>query len=196
VTAVWGAPIAREDDAQRAVRAGLEVAAAVAVLAQTLRWFAGDPTEPLRIGKALGRLLGLDDGKELIEQGELFSAWRALLERLGDQRPIVVVFEEVQLADQALLDFIGHLREWGAAVGALHEALSLFERALDLTDDEHERAAIFEASGFVGYRAGDIDAATTPLPGCAGTARNCGQDGRAPPRLGQRVARRQLRPPE
>lgn len=48
-----------------------------------------------------------------------------------------------------------------AAVGTLHEALSLFDRALDLTDDEHERAAILEAGGFVGYRAGEIDAATT-----------------------------------
>ena len=48
-----------------------------------------------------------------------------------------------------------------AAVGALQEALSLFDRALELTDDEHERAVIFEAGGFVGYRAGETDAATT-----------------------------------
>ena len=88
------------------------------------QWFAHDPGERPRIGKALRRLLGLDDGQEVIEQGELFSAWRVLLERLAEERPIVLVFEEVQLADQALLDFIGHLREWGTGARILVFVLS------------------------------------------------------------------------
>ncbi len=86
--------------------------------------FAYDRGERPRIGKALRRLLGLDDGQELIEQGELFSAWRVLLERLAEERPIVLVSEEVQLADQALLDFIGHLREWGTGARILVFVLS------------------------------------------------------------------------
>jgi len=51
--------------------------------------------------------------------------------------------------------------ERAAEVGSLNEALSLFDRAQDLSDDERERAALLEAAGFVGYRAGDIDAVTT-----------------------------------
>jgi class 3 adenylate cyclase/tetratricopeptide (TPR) repeat protein len=88
------------------------------------QWFAHDRGERLRIGKAVRRLLGLDNGQELIEQGELFSAWRALLERLAEERPIVLVFEEVHLADQALLDFIDHLREWGTGERILVFVLS------------------------------------------------------------------------
>jgi class 3 adenylate cyclase/tetratricopeptide (TPR) repeat protein len=88
------------------------------------RRFGHDQSERARVARALARLLGLDDGRELIEQGELFSAWRALLERTADERPIVLVFEEVQLADQALLDFIGHLREWGTAARILVLVLS------------------------------------------------------------------------
>ena len=36
IVAIWGAPVAHEDDAERAVRAGLEVVAAVAGLGQDL----------------------------------------------------------------------------------------------------------------------------------------------------------------
>src|SRR3984885_672935 len=77
--------------------------------------FAHDHGERVRVGAALRRLLGLDSGRELIEQGALFSAWRVFLERLADERPLVLVFEEVQLADQALLNFIAHLGELSEA---------------------------------------------------------------------------------
>jgi class 3 adenylate cyclase/tetratricopeptide (TPR) repeat protein len=83
--------------------------------------FADDPEEQDRVGRAVRRLLGLDDGEELIDRGELFSAWRALFERLAAERPVVLVFEEMQLADDAMVDFIAHLRDWSqlARIGVL-----------------------------------------------------------------------------
>jgi hypothetical protein len=48
--------------------------------------------------------------------GEPFPAWRALFEALAQERPLALVFEDVQWADDGLLDFIDHLVRW--AVGA------------------------------------------------------------------------------
>ncbi|MFZ0042443.1 MAG: adenylate/guanylate cyclase domain-containing protein, partial [Solirubrobacteraceae bacterium] len=80
------------------------------------RWvgdlFQAFPDEQPRAAAAVRRLLALDDGEELIEQGELFSAWRLVLERLAARRPLVLALEELHQADQGLLDFIAHLLEW------------------------------------------------------------------------------------
>src|SRR5207247_1455376 len=43
---------------------------------------------------------------------DLFSAWRLFFERLADKAPTVLVFEDLQWADAALLDFIQYLLEW------------------------------------------------------------------------------------
>jgi class 3 adenylate cyclase/DNA-binding NarL/FixJ family response regulator len=45
-------------------------------------------------------------------QEEAFTAWRRFFEALAQQRPLVVVFEDVQWADDGLLDFIEHLADW------------------------------------------------------------------------------------
>ena len=74
--------------------------------------FGDQDIEGERVERALRRLLELDDGRRLIERGELFSAWRGLFAALAEQRPVVVTFEELQQADQALLEFISDLVEW------------------------------------------------------------------------------------
>jgi class 3 adenylate cyclase len=43
---------------------------------------------------------------------EAFAAWRRFFEALAEQRPLVLVFEDIQWADEGLLDFIGHLVDW------------------------------------------------------------------------------------
>ncbi|HUO71756.1 MAG TPA: adenylate/guanylate cyclase domain-containing protein [Solirubrobacteraceae bacterium] len=49
--------------------------------------------------------------------------------------------------------------ERSAAVGALADALALFDRAVELTPDERERAGVLERAGLVASRAGEAAAA-------------------------------------
>ncbi len=46
------------------------------------------------------------------DQENLFSAWRILFERLAEQAPTILVFEDMQWADAGLLDFIEYLLDW------------------------------------------------------------------------------------
>jgi class 3 adenylate cyclase len=62
-------------------------------------------------------LLGL--GGEAPRYGEGFPAWRRYFERLAEQRPLILVFEDLHWADDGLLDFVDHLVEWSAGVPLL-----------------------------------------------------------------------------
>src|SRR6201996_5627323 len=85
-----------------------------------------------RVLRALSRLLGLDDGRELIDLGELFSSWRLLFERLATRAPVVMLFEDLQWADQGLFDFIAHLCEWAAHSRILVLVFSRPDERLDV----------------------------------------------------------------
>ena len=52
-------------------------------------------------------------------QREAFAAWRRFLEALANERPLVLVFEDLHSADDSLLDFVDHLVEWASAVPIL-----------------------------------------------------------------------------
>ena len=60
---------------------------------------------------ALLHLLGLEALAEG-DRGRLFAAWRLFIERMADSAPVMLVFEDLQWADQALLDFLEYLLEW------------------------------------------------------------------------------------
>jgi hypothetical protein len=45
-------------------------------------------------------------------RSEAFFTWRRFLEALADERPLVLVFEDLHWADGDLLDFIEHVLEW------------------------------------------------------------------------------------
>jgi class 3 adenylate cyclase/tetratricopeptide (TPR) repeat protein len=45
-------------------------------------------------------------------QEESFAAWRRFFEAMAEQRPLVLVFEDIQWADDGLLDFIEQLADW------------------------------------------------------------------------------------
>src|SRR5579884_719312 len=62
-------------------------------------------------------LLGL--GGETARYGQSFPAWRRYFERLAEQRPLILVFEDLHWADDGLLDFVDHLVEWSAGVPLL-----------------------------------------------------------------------------
>jgi class 3 adenylate cyclase/tetratricopeptide (TPR) repeat protein len=46
------------------------------------------------------------------EKHDLFAAWRLFFERLSATHPTVLAFEDVQWADESLLDFIEYLLDW------------------------------------------------------------------------------------
>jgi tetratricopeptide (TPR) repeat protein len=65
------------------------------------------------------------------EREELFTAWRRFLETLAEDRPSVLVFEDIHWADDALLDFIEYLADWAEGLPILLVALArpeLYER--------------------------------------------------------------------
>lgn len=74
--------------------------------------FATDRDSYERADRTLARLLGLDDGKRLISQGELFAGWRLFFERLSEAAPVILLFEDLHWSDQGQLDFIDHLVDW------------------------------------------------------------------------------------
>jgi class 3 adenylate cyclase len=63
-------------------------------------------------------LVGLE-GAERAEREEAFAAWRRLLEAAAEQRPLVLVFEDLHWADDGLLDFVDHLSDWATTVPML-----------------------------------------------------------------------------
>ena len=70
-----------------------------------------DPEERRWVEPRLAHLLALEEGAPG-DQENLFSAWRLLFERLAEQEPTVLVFEDMQWADAGLLDFLEYLLEW------------------------------------------------------------------------------------
>ena len=80
-------------------------------LGAALDEFILDPAERRWIEPPLAGLLGLD---ELPTEGreELFAAWRTFFERMAAVAPVVMVFSDVQWADQGLLDFVEDLLHW------------------------------------------------------------------------------------
>jgi predicted ATPase/class 3 adenylate cyclase len=62
----------------------------------------------------LAHLLGLAEHTGGDRQ-DLFAAWRLFFERLAERSPVLLVFEDLQWADAALLDFVEHLLEWSHA---------------------------------------------------------------------------------
>ncbi len=70
-----------------------------------------DPEERVWIEPRLAHLLALDEGQPR-ERADLFGGWRLFLERMAERTPVVLVFEDMQWADRALLEFVEHLLEW------------------------------------------------------------------------------------
>jgi DNA-binding SARP family transcriptional activator len=79
-------------------------------LGKAVRRIVEDAAEARRIVTSLGPLIGLG-GEEpaSADRGETFAAWRHFLEALADERLLVLVFEDLHWADDALLDFVDEL---------------------------------------------------------------------------------------
>ncbi len=85
---------------------------ALAKLHQALEESVPDPEERAWIEPRVAHLLGLEDRLSSRDREDLFAAWRLLYERLSEEMPTVMVFEDLQWADPSLLDFVEYLMEW------------------------------------------------------------------------------------
>ncbi|HSI97285.1 MAG TPA: AAA family ATPase, partial [Gaiellaceae bacterium] len=80
-----------------------------------------DETDARWIESHLRPLVGLesDTGLGGDRRGEAFAAWRRFLEALAEQRPLVLVLEDLHWADEGLLDFVDELVDWVSGVPLL-----------------------------------------------------------------------------
>ncbi len=88
-----------------------DVATVRAGIAGALDRHVPDPDERAFVEPSLLALLGLGEpppgGRE-----RLFAGWRTFFERIAEEGTVALVFEDLQWADDGLLDFIEHLLEW------------------------------------------------------------------------------------
>ncbi|HEX7172221.1 MAG TPA: adenylate/guanylate cyclase domain-containing protein [Candidatus Limnocylindria bacterium] len=83
-------------------------------LAASLDEWVTDEVERRWIEPRLLQLLGLEASEvdERPDRESLFAAWRVFFERIAERGVVILVFEDLQWADDGLLDFIDHILEW------------------------------------------------------------------------------------
>ena len=93
-------------------RAGIaesdDPATAAARLRESLTEWLPDDQDRRWVEPRLAALLALEP-MPAGSRDELFAAWRTFFERIAERGPAVLVFEDVQWADDGMLDFIGEL---------------------------------------------------------------------------------------
>jgi class 3 adenylate cyclase len=80
-----------------------------AKLSAALDGLVEEPEERAWLGRQLAPLAGLQ--AEPGERADSFAAWRRFIEALAVRRPLVLLFEDLQWADDELLDFLDALAE-------------------------------------------------------------------------------------
>jgi tetratricopeptide (TPR) repeat protein len=80
-----------------------------------------DQSEAEWVERHLGTLIGLESEQDLRgdHRAEAFAAWRRFFEGIAEQRPLVLVFEDLHWADEGQLDFVDHLVDWAGGVPIL-----------------------------------------------------------------------------
>jgi class 3 adenylate cyclase/tetratricopeptide (TPR) repeat protein len=83
-------------------------------LRETVSDLVPDAGEAHWVETQLRRLVGVSTDEERggDRRDESFAAWRRFFEALAEQRPAVLVFEDLHWADDNLLDFVDHLVDW------------------------------------------------------------------------------------
>ena len=104
------AGVLETDDAEQTETKLHESVAALVSDSADAKWLAGH----------LRPLVGLESGDSGVgRREEAFAAWRRFLEALAEERSLVLVFEDLHWADDALLDFVDYLVEWANGVPIL-----------------------------------------------------------------------------
>jgi class 3 adenylate cyclase/tetratricopeptide (TPR) repeat protein len=101
-------------ESDSAEEAGAKLRATVADLIE-------EPEEAAWVEEHVRALAGLETGGGGggDRHSEAVAAWRRYLEALAERHPLVLVFEDLHWADDALLDFIDHLVDWASGVPML-----------------------------------------------------------------------------
>ena len=73
-----------------------------------------DPEDRRFVFPRLAHLIGLEE-RTAPDKQDLFAAWRLFFERLAEESPVLMVFEDMQWADPTLLEFLTYLMEWSRA---------------------------------------------------------------------------------
>jgi tetratricopeptide (TPR) repeat protein len=84
---------------------------ALAKLHEVIVEIVPDAEERAFVEPRLQHLLGLTE-RVAPDREDLFSAWRLFLERMAEQHPLIMVFEDIQWADAALVEFLEYLLDW------------------------------------------------------------------------------------
>jgi tetratricopeptide (TPR) repeat protein len=95
-----------------------DTATAEEKLVAMIQPLAEDEQERDWLARHLRPLLGLETAGQA-DRDEAFAAWRRLLEAAAEQRPLILVFEDLHWGDDGLLDFVDHLADWATTVPLL-----------------------------------------------------------------------------
>jgi tetratricopeptide (TPR) repeat protein len=102
-----------------------------AKLTRSIETAVDEPSERDWLLARLGPLVGLGEMAVASDRAESFTAWRRFLEALATQHALVLVFEDLQWADPALLEFVEHLVDWSTDLPMLilcASRLELYDR--------------------------------------------------------------------
>jgi class 3 adenylate cyclase len=80
-------------------------------LQSTLEEHVLDQEDRAFVEPRLAHLLGFAE-LEGAQKQDLFAAWRLFFERLAEVYPAILAFEDMQWADESLLDFVEYLLDW------------------------------------------------------------------------------------
>ena len=110
--AFWA--VAEMVKAQAAILETDSADAAEAKLGETVEDLIPDAGSARWVESHLRPLVGLagEARDDADRRDEAFSAWRRFFEALAQRRPLVLVFEDLQWADDNLLDFVDYLVDW------------------------------------------------------------------------------------
>jgi class 3 adenylate cyclase/tetratricopeptide (TPR) repeat protein len=83
--------------------------------------FVVEPADAAWVERHLRPLAGLETAEARTDdrRDEAFAAWRRYIDAIADDRPLVLVFEDLHWADDALLDFVAYLVDRAGGVPVL-----------------------------------------------------------------------------
>jgi class 3 adenylate cyclase/tetratricopeptide (TPR) repeat protein len=90
-----------------------------AKLRTSLEPYVRDPEERELLRASLAPLAGVEGAGLDAPREELFAAWRRWFEALASDAAFVVVFEDLQWADELMLQFVEHLVDWAVGLPLL-----------------------------------------------------------------------------